>query len=77
MDCIKAMISCLGFMWTDLTICHGLFNLESFQMMASDIAHALFIVFSFVPGFCDSFPWGINVWMLPKPNSGSSTAAID
>lgn len=72
-DCIAAMLGCLGILWTEITICSNLFSLESFIRMAGDIAHALFIVFSFVPGFCDSFGFGVNIWMLPTGVSGSNT----
>lgn len=64
-SCIYALIACFGMQWQELTICKGLFNLDNLMRMLFDIALLLFTIFSFVPGFCDFWPWVINIWKLP------------
>lgn len=64
MCCINALTACEGVHWNDLAVCYGLFNIDNLIRMITQINLLLFIVFSFVPGFCDRFIFKINAWRI-------------
>ncbi len=64
MTCITALVACVGATWSDLNICSGLFNLDNIIRMAMAPNLILYMVFSFVPGFCDTWPFALNLWKL-------------
>ena len=66
LGCVLAYATCQGYGLIDLSICRSIINIDNLIRMSFDIALLLFTVFAFVPGFCDYFPFVVNLWMLPK-----------